>query len=80
VIVDTKRWCKDEIAVWRSLEKDGRVCLMGGVIGLNWMANVHTNSGALSKSVDIFAKTEMTAWNGKLVESPGVGQRDITDA
>ncbi len=63
--------------MWCSLEKDGRICLMGGVVSLNWMAKVHTNSAALPKSVNVLTKIETTAWNGKLAKSLGAGQRNI---
>jgi hypothetical protein len=51
---------------------------MDGVIGLNWMAKVGVNSAALPKSVNVFTKTETTAWNGKLAKPPGIGQGNIT--
>jgi hypothetical protein len=50
---------------------------MGGVVSLNWMAKVHTNSAALPKSVNVLTKIETTAWNGKLAKSLGAGQRNI---
>jgi hypothetical protein len=53
---------------------------MGGIIGLNWMANVRTNFMALPKSVNVFTKTETMAWNGKLAELPGVKQGNIMGA
>jgi hypothetical protein len=51
---------------------------MCGIVSLNWMAKVRAYFAALPKSIDVFAKTETTAWNGKLAKSLGVGQRDIT--